>query len=197
MTQRLVLIAAVFFMLINTAVFAADNNPHVLMKTSKGDIEIELFADKAPKSVANFLRYVDEDFYNDTIFHRVILGFMIQGGGFDADYNKKHTHDGVQNEADNGLKNKRGTLAMARTAAPHSATAQFFINLEDNKFLNHPGQDGWGYAVFGKVVKGMDVVNTIGDTRTGSGGPFPKNVPREMIMIKSVERIPSIQTSEK
>jgi len=183
-------------MLLNTALFAA-NNPHALIHTNKGDIEIELFADKAPKSVANFLRYVDEDFYDDTIFHRVILGFMIQGGGFDADYNKKHTHDGVENEAKNGLKNKRGTLAMARTAAPHSGTAQFFINLENNKFLNYPGQDDWGYAVFGKVVKGMDVVTAIGDERTGAGGPFQQNVPRDSIIIKKISRIPSIQTMEK
>jgi len=136
----------------------------VLVKTSMGDIELALDGDKAPESVKNFLKYADEGFYNGTIFHRVMKGFMIQGGGFSQDFQRKETNPPIQNEAKNGLKNKRGTLAMARTRAPHSATAQFFINHIDNNFLDYPGQDGWGYAVFGMVTKGMEVVDKIAET---------------------------------
>lgn len=174
------------------------DNPRVLMKTSMGDIELELYPQQAPKSVENFLRYVDEGFYNDTIFHRVIMGFMIQGGGFTESYDKKHTYDPVHNEAQNRLKNSTGTISMARTAAPHSATSQFYINLSDNDFLDYPGQDGWGYTVFGKVVdkKSMGTVNAIGDVRTGSAGPFPKNVPVETVRILEVSRIPQVINTE-
>ena len=139
------------------------DNPTVLLETSSGDILVELFPEQAPKTVANFLQYVDDGFYTNTIFHRVIPGFMIQGGGLSARMDEKPTREPVPNEADNGLKNARGTLAMARTRDPHSATAQFFINLVDNEFLDHtaPSTDGWGYCVFGKVTEGLDVVDKI------------------------------------
>ena len=143
--------------------------PMILMKTSKGDIKIELFADKAPISVKNFLQYVDEKHYNGTIFHRVINGFMIQGGGFTASMAQKPTKAPIKNEATNGLKNKRGTIAMARTSDINSATSQFFINVADNGFLDHqaPNPQGFGYCVFGKVVEGMDVVDQIKGVKTG------------------------------
>jgi cyclophilin family peptidyl-prolyl cis-trans isomerase len=160
----------------------------VLMKTNKGDIVLELNADKAPKTVANFLRYVDEGFYDGTIFHRVIKGFMIQGGGYTPDMVKKNTHEPIENEAKNGLKNVRGSIAMARTGDPHSATSQFFINHVNNPNLDYPSFDGWGYAVFGKVVSGMEVVDAIAATPTGPHGPM-RDVPREPIIIQSVRRI--------
>ncbi|WP_027178936.1 peptidylprolyl isomerase [Maridesulfovibrio bastinii] len=165
------------------------SNPQVLMETAEGEILIELYEDKAPKTVENFLRYVDEKFYEGTIFHRVINNFMIQGGGFDFSMQQKETHDPIENEANNGLKNELGTLAMARTMDPHSATAQFFINVKDNSFLNHTAKsmDGWGYCVFGKVVDGMDVVEKIKKVRTGSYGPMD-DVPKEPISIISVAR---------
>lgn len=152
----------------------------VLMTTNRGDIEIELFDDKAPISVKNFLEYTNSGFYNDTIFHRVIADFMIQGGGFTIDMDKKDTYDSIQNEAQNGLLNERGTLAMARTMVPHSATSQFFINLKDNDFLNFSSESpqGWGYAVFGKVTQGLEVVDEIGrvETFTSRGmGDVPRN----------------------
>jgi cyclophilin family peptidyl-prolyl cis-trans isomerase len=159
----------------------------VLLQTSKGDITLELDADKAPETVKNFLRYVDEGFYDGTIFHRVIKNFMIQGGGFTPTMTQKKTHDPVKNEAKNGLKNGRGTVAMARTSDPHSATAQFFINHKDNDFLDYPGQDGWGYTVFGKVTGGMDVVDAIASAPTGTRGSF-RDVPTETITILSVKR---------
>jgi len=166
----------------------ADDNakPRVRLVTTLGDIVLELDHSKAPKSVENFLAYVNEGFYEGTIFHRVIDGFMIQGGGFTQDFMKKPTHSPIQNEADNGLKNERGTIAMARTGDPHSATAQFFINVVNNDFLDYrsPTPRGWGYAVFGKVVEGMDVVDNIRHTPTGSGGPFRKDVPRTPIVIE-------------
>ena len=158
----------------------------VVISTSKGDIKLELYPDKAPKTVENFLTYVDEGFYEGTIFHRVINGFMIQGGGFDADFQKKKTHSPVDNEAKNGLKNLRGTIAMARTADPHSATAQFFINHKNNTALDYPSRDGWGYCVFGKVTGGMDVVDEIAKTSTGSNKFFRRDVPKENIEIKKV-----------
>ena len=163
---------------------AAD--PQVDVRTNAGTIRLELYPAKAPKSVENFLQYVKDGHYNGTVFHRVIDGFMIQGGGFDKAYNQKPTRKPVENEAKNGLKNAVGTIAMARTNVPHSATAQFFINVKDNDFLNYPGQDGWGYAVFGKVVDGMDVVMKIAKTPTGSGGPFRSDVPREPVVIESM-----------
>jgi cyclophilin family peptidyl-prolyl cis-trans isomerase len=140
----------------------------VLLKTSAGEITIALDAEKAPKSVANFLAYVDAGFYDGTIFHRVIPDFMIQGGGLDPDMQKKPTREPVENEAANGLKNVRGSIAMARTNDPHSATAQFFINHKDNPNLDHPSFDGWGYAVFGRVSEGMDVVDTIAAVKNGN-----------------------------
>ncbi len=158
----------------------------IVISTSKGDIKLELYADKAPKTVENFLKYVDEGFYEGTIFHRVINGFMIQGGGFDADFQKKNTHSPVDNEAKNGLKNLRGTIAMARTADPHSATAQFFINHKNNTALDYPSRDGWGYCVFGKVTEGMDVVDEIAKTPTGPNKFVGRDAPKESIEIKKV-----------
>ena len=162
---------------------AAD--PQVDLKTNHGTIRIELYPAKAPKTVENFLQYVKDGHFNGTIFHRVIDSFMIQGGGFDKSYKQKPTRAPIENEAKNGLKNDLGTVAMARTSAPHSASSQFFINGKNNDFLNAPGQDGWGYTVFGKVVSGMDVVTKISKTPTGSGGPFPTDAPREMVVIES------------
>jgi peptidyl-prolyl cis-trans isomerase B (cyclophilin B) len=165
----------------------ATQQPRVLIETTMGDISLELFPEKSPKTVENFLQYVDEGFYDGSIFHRVIDGFMIQGGGFDQDYNRRETRDAVLNEADNGLRNERGTIAMARTGDPHSATAQFFINHSDNPALDHRNKGaGWGYAVFGKVIDGMDVVDAIATTQTGPGGPFGQDAPREMVVIKQI-----------
>ncbi len=162
----------------------------VVIDTSFGTIDVALEDERAPKSVQNFLAYVDAQHYDGTVFHRVIDGFMAQGGGFDERYEKKPTNAPVQNEADNGLKNTRGTLAMARTSDPHSATAQFFINVADNAFLDHKSKSGseWGYAVFGKVTGGMDVVDKIKAVKTGSQGPFAKDAPVQPIVIRSVRR---------
>ena len=164
-------------------------NPVVVMETSHGTVTIELWADKAPKTVENFLRYTDEKFFDGTIFHRVIPNFMIQGGGFTKDMQKKETHAPIKNEARADVPNARGTLAMARTNVVDSATAQFFINHKDNAFLNHRNKTprGYGYAVFGKVVKGMDVLDKIAATPTGNAGPY-QNVPKTPIIIKSVRR---------
>lgn len=158
----------------------------VLMQTSLGDILIELDEAKAPKTCANFLAYVENGHYKDTIFHRVINNFMIQGGGFMADMMQKATLEPIENEAKNGLSNATGTIAMARTNAPHSATAQFFINVADNAFLDHPGHDGWGYCVFGKVVGGMDVINRIKTTKTATKAGH-QDVPVEIISIKDAK----------
>ena len=159
----------------------------VTLHTSMGDITLELDAEKAPKTVANFLQYARDGFYDGTIFHRVINNFMIQGGGMTADMTQKTTRAPVENEANNGLKNKTGTIAMARTNDPHSATAQFFINVADNDFLDHraPTAQGWGYAVFGKVTAGMDVVEKIKAVATGSKG-FHQDVPRDAATIERV-----------
>ena len=161
----------------------------VELDTTEGKIVIELDAAKAPKTVANFLAYVKAGHYDGTIFHRVIANFMIQGGGYDASYAKKPTNAPIQNEADNGLSNLRGTIAMARTSAPHSATAQFFINVVDNAGLDHKDKtsQGWGYCVFGKVVSGMDAVDKIKATPTGAGGPFSKDVPKTPMVINSAK----------
>jgi len=158
----------------------------ITLHTNYGDIVIELDFEKAPKTAANFKQYVEEGFYNGTIFHRVIDGFMVQGGGFTEDFEQKKTRDQIENEADNGLQNVTGTLAMARTNDPHSATAQFFINVKDNSFLNHSGKNssGWGYCVFGKVTDGMDVVNKIKAVKTGSKGHH-QDVPKEPVIIQS------------
>jgi cyclophilin family peptidyl-prolyl cis-trans isomerase len=161
-------------------------NPVVVLSTSLGDITVELFADKAPITVKNFLEYVDAGFYNGTIFHRVIPDFMIQGGGLTEAMQPKQTRPPIKNEADNGQRNSRGTLAMARTGDINSATAQFFINLKDNTFLDHQVRD-FGYAVFGKVTGGMEVVDKIAAVRTGTKG-MQQNVPLEPVIIKSVRR---------
>ncbi|MBK8993327.1 MAG: peptidyl-prolyl cis-trans isomerase [Gammaproteobacteria bacterium] len=159
----------------------------VTLHTSMGDISLELDAEKAPKTVANFLQYARDGFYDGTIFHRVIDNFMIQGGGMTADMAQKQTRAPVDNEANNGLKNKTGTVAMARTNDPHSATAQFFINVADNAFLDHtaPTAQGWGYAVFGRVTAGMDVVEKIKAVATGNKG-FHQDVPKEAVTIERV-----------
>jgi peptidyl-prolyl cis-trans isomerase B (cyclophilin B) len=163
---------------------------HVSFETNLGAFTIELDAARAPKTVANFLRYLDGDHYTGTIFHRVIAGFMAQGGGYDAAYQKKAVQAPVDNEADNGLRNLRGTVAMARTSDPHSATAQFFVSLADNAFLDHKGKTDrdWGYTVFGKVTEGMDVVDRMGAVRTGARGPFAKDAPLEPVVITSARR---------
>ncbi|MCO7621485.1 peptidylprolyl isomerase [Pseudomonas guariconensis] len=169
-----------------TSVMASDKNPHVLLDTSFGPVEIELNAEKAPISTKNFLEYVDSGFYNNTIFHRVIPGFMAQGGGFTDRMVQKPTRDPIRNEASNGLANTRGTLAMARTSDPNSATSQFFINVADNDFLN-PGRDR-GYAVFGKVTKGMEVVDQIVNSPTTIKQGM-RDVPADPVYIKSAKRI--------
>jgi cyclophilin family peptidyl-prolyl cis-trans isomerase len=165
-------------------------DPVVEVVTSQGTFAIELDPAKAPKSVENFLRYVDAKHYDGTIFHRVIATFMVQGGGYDRNFEKKPTQAPVPNEADNGLKNVRGSVAMARTGDPHSATSQFFVNVVDNGFLDHTGKDerGWGYCVFGRVIEGMEVVDKIKGAKTGSHGPFSKDAPDEPIVITRANR---------
>lgn len=160
----------------------------VLLTTNHGNITIELDAEKAPKTVENFLAYVNSGHYAGTIFHRVIDGFMIQGGGFEPGMKQKPTNEPVENEAKNGLKNSMYTLAMARTSAPHSASAQFFINVNDNGFLDYPGQDGWGYCVFGKVTDGIDVVEKIRAVKTTRSGMFA-DVPVDDVVIEKAEVI--------
>lgn len=176
--------------LLCTHALAAD--PRVELKTNMGSITLELYPDKAPKTVENFLQYVKEGFFKGTIFHRVIPNFMVQGGGFSVDLVQKKTRAPVPNEANNGLKNDVGTIAMARTSDPHSATAQFFINHRNNDFLNFtaPSQQGWGYTVFGKVIKGMDVVNKIAAIATGPTGPFASDVPRKAVVIEDAKILP-------
>ncbi len=188
--MRRFLLAGLALLTLTLAGTALAANPKVNVQTNKGLIVIELYPDQAPQSGANFLAYVDAGFYDGTIFHRVIPDFMIQGGGFTADLEKKETRAPIPNEADNGLKNERGTLAMARTNDPHSATAQFFINHKDNAFLDHSGKTprGWGYAVFGRVTDGMSVVDAIAATPTGGKGMFPKDVPLETIVIEKATR---------
>jgi peptidyl-prolyl cis-trans isomerase A (cyclophilin A) len=166
----------------------AQPNPQVLMRTSAGEIVIELYPDKAPKTVENFLQYVDDKHYDGTIFHRVISNFMVQGGGFGRDMKQKPTRAGIPLESKNGLKNDAGWVAMARTSVPDSATAQFFINVVNNDMLNHPQPDGNGYAVFGKVVKGMETVESIRKVKTGSSG-MHRDVPTEPVVIESVTRV--------
>lgn len=160
----------------------------VTIETNLGNITVELYPDKAPKTVENFLNYVNDGHYEGTIFHRVIPGFMVQGGGFTQDFKQKSTKSPIKNEADNGLKNNRGTLAMARTSDPNSASTQFFINLVDNSFLDYsaPTTQGWGYAVFGKVITGMDIVDQIAKTPTGRAGPFASDVPKTAVIINKI-----------
>ncbi|OON39312.1 peptidylprolyl isomerase A [Izhakiella australiensis] len=173
---------------VSAPVLAAKNDTHVMLTTSAGNIELELNNQKAPISVKNFVDYVNSGFYNNTIFHRVIPGFMIQGGGFTAEMQQKNTNPPIKNEADNGLLNSRGTIAMARTADKDSATSQFFINIADNAFLDH-GQRDFGYAVFGKVVKGMDVADKIAQVQTHNVGPY-QNVPVKPVVILSAKVLP-------
>ena len=178
---------------VSLAAGAADkpvDNPRVVLDTSKGKIVLELYLQKAPDTVVNFLGYVDAKFYDGTIFHRVIPNFMIQGGGFSADMQRKPGKGPIKNEADKGLQNNRGTIAMARTGDPHSATAQFFINSINNDFLNHKNktQQGWGYAAFGKVIEGMDVVDAISAVKTTRRGGF-RDVPVEPVVIKTARRV--------
>jgi peptidyl-prolyl cis-trans isomerase B (cyclophilin B) len=158
----------------------------VLLTTNHGNIKLDLYADKAPKSVENFLAYVNAGHYNGTIFHRVIDGFMVQGGGFEPGMKQKPTNATVENEAKNGLKNEPYTVAMARTSDPHSASAQFFINVKNNAFLDYPGQDGWGYCVFGKVIEGQDVVDKIRAVKTTRSGMFA-DVPADDVVIEKAE----------
>lgn len=185
------------FVLLFSFLFLSSNghaeNVTVKIKTSLGNVTIELHSAKAPKTVANFLQYVDDGFYKNTVFHRVIPNFMVQGGGFDTDLNQKPTRSPIPIESDTGLKNDIGTIAMARTSDPNSATAQFFINVAKNDFLNFnaPNASGYGYAVFGKVIKGMEVVNKITSTPTGSSGPFSRDVPKTNIIIQDITRISS------
>ncbi|WP_428635097.1 peptidylprolyl isomerase [Sedimenticola sp.] len=188
MNRRLFSLLLPLIMLLGITSQANADSVRVLMKTSLGEIELELDGDKAPITVENFLRYVDEGFYNGTIFHRVINGFMIQGGGFTPDLDQKRGHAPIQNEAKNRLSNARGTIAMARTNAPHSATSQFFINHQDNDNLDYPSFDGWGYAVFGRVTKGMDTVDRIADVSTTTKMGM-QNVPVTPVKIESVTRI--------
>ncbi|WP_026288965.1 MULTISPECIES: peptidylprolyl isomerase [unclassified Thioalkalivibrio] len=167
----------------------AESSPKVALETTHGRIVLQLDAEAAPETVANFLQYVDDGFYDGTLFHRVIPGFMVQGGGMDKDMRQKPTRDPIRNEADNGLKNKVGAVSMARTQDPHSATAQFFVNVNDNDFLNHtaPNPQGWGYTVFGEVVEGMDVVRTIEGVPTGRSG-MHQDVPQEPVVLESARR---------
>ena len=184
------LFAFILISLVCMLLNSAYANPKVLMETSKGNITIELYEKEAPITVKNFLSYVSEGFYNNLIFHRVIPNFMIQGGGFDAKMNQKPVKDPIKNEARRGLNNKRGTLAMARTNVINSATAQFFINLINNDFLDHKdnSSSGFGYAVFGEVIEGMDVVDNIGKTSTHAFGMF-RDVPINEITIKNMSAI--------
>ena len=183
------LLGIVCALLLSAGAFAA--NPQVEIKTNFGAVTVELYPEKAPKTVENFLQYVKSGFYKDAIFHRVIPGFMIQGGGFSKAMEQKPTRDPVGIESNNGLKNDAGTIAMARTQNPNSATAQFFINLSNNSFLNYtaPTVRGYGYTVFGKVIKGMDVVENIAKLPTGAGGPFPQDVPQQQVVIEDAKLV--------
>ncbi|SEL40352.1 peptidyl-prolyl cis-trans isomerase B (cyclophilin B) [Ectothiorhodospira marina] len=187
MIRQCVVLLALLSLTMGNQVMAETDNPKVQIETTKGTLVLELYADKAPETVENFLTYVRDGFYDGTIFHRVIPGFMVQGGGFTPDMQQKPTRDPIRNEANNGLSNEVGTLAMARTPNPHSATAQFFINVEHNRFLDFTAEtpQGWGYAVFGKVVEGMDVVESIVAVPTGSQG-MHQDVPKEPIVLNSV-----------
>ena len=193
--MRLMILNLIFSGVVMVSAFsgesmAAEKNPVVVMETSMGNVKIELDQAKAPISVKNFLSYVDDKFYNGTIFHRVISNFMIQGGGFTADMQQKPTKAQIKNEAGNGLRNKRGTLAMARTMVVDSASSQFFINVVDNDFLDYRDNSpqGFGYAVFGKVIEGMEVVDKIKSVKTGNKMGF-QDVPEESVVIKSIKRV--------
>jgi peptidyl-prolyl cis-trans isomerase A (cyclophilin A)/peptidyl-prolyl cis-trans isomerase B (cyclophilin B) len=193
-TQHITRLIPVLLLLCSTASSAAGGtaNPHVEIKTNLGSIILELYPDKAPKTVENFLRYVKDGYYTGTIFHRVIPRFMIQGGGVDKDFRQKPARPPIENEAANGLKNDVGTVSMARTSDPHSASSQFFINVANNAFLNHTARtpQGYGYTVFGKVIKGMEVANRIAGAPTGPAGPFPADVPNVTVVIEDARLIP-------
>ena len=199
MKQLLAIVILALTGLMPATAFTQDNNTDtkgtgmvtVTMQTSKGVITLELDGDKAPDTVANFVAYANAGHYDGTIFHRVISNFMIQGGGFTTDMKRKEARAPIDNEADNGLRNERGTIAMARTSNPHSATAQFFIHTKNNDFLNHKGKSpqGWGYAVFGRVAEGTDVVDAISGVKTGTRGRF-RDVPADPIVIKRAARLP-------
>lgn len=188
MLQRLIIVSGIFFLLGASPLWAAEQ---LVIETTRGDIRVELDAEKAPESVKNFLAYVDAGFYEGTVFHRVIRDFMIQGGGFDTNLKMKKGRPAIKNEAGNGLKNLRGTLAMARTNVVDSATSQFFINLKDNTFLDHRDEtaQGFGYAVFGRVVEGMDVVDRIGTSPTRSQNALFSDLPKDQVVITAVRRL--------
>ena len=191
--KRMILLAILFiypFALFGENHTMSEEKIQISMKTNKGEIKIDLLPDKSPNTVKNFLTYIEKNHFAGTIFHRVIPGFMIQGGGFDQDMSEKETISPIKNEANNGLKNARGSIAMARTTDPHSATAQFFINVNDNDFLNYSSESeqGWGYCVFGNVSSGMDIVDTIVNTPTGNAG-MHQDVPVETIIIEKVSII--------
>ena len=190
-TTMKILLGVICALLGSATVFAA--NPQVEIRTSLGAVTVELYPDKAPKTVENFLQYVKSGFYRDSIFHRVIPGFMVQGGGFSKAMEQRPTRDPVAIESANGLKNDKGTVAMARTQDPNSATAQFFINVADNAFLNYtaPTGRGYGYTVFGKVIEGMSVIEQIAQVPTGAGGPFPQDVPRQQVVIEDMTMVES------
>ncbi len=187
------------FMLCITPFAAAEDRPQVMIETNMGNILLELNPKAAPITVENFLNYVNSGYYSNTIFHRVIKDFMIQGGGFTTDFTKKETDKGIKNEANNGLENVRGSVAMARTTVPNSATSQFFINTVNNRFLNHssPTPRGWGYAVFAQVIDGMDVVDEIRNLKTGSGGPFRKDVPKQEVVMTKVYVVNNAESASK
>ena len=182
------LLAGLFILPAQAASTTKGKMKMVKLETNHGTITLQLDAEKAPITTQNFLDYVNSGFYSNVIFHRVIPNFMIQGGGFEPGMKQKKTNDPIKNEAANGLKNDKYTIAMARTGDPHSASAQFFINTKNNSFLDYPGQDGWGYCVFGKVIEGMDVVDAIGKVTTGSSG-FHQDVPKEDVVIIKAEEI--------
>lgn len=192
MKQYLQILLGIVLTLASVTAWSSDDtakpteNPMVVFSTNYGDIKIELYPEQAPITVENFLSYVDDGFFDGTIFHRVIPGFVLQGGGFTPEMEQKKTKEPIKNEADNGLKNERGTLSMARTQVVDSATSQFFINLKDNAFLDHGGRD-FGYAVFGKVVEGMDVVDEIAKVRTGNRGGH-QDVPVEPVQVETAKR---------
>jgi cyclophilin family peptidyl-prolyl cis-trans isomerase len=192
MMQTALRLALSFLMCFVLTAQAQSTNPQVKFVTSAGEFIVEVYPDKTPKTAENFLSYVRDGHYNGTLFHRVINNFMVQGGGYDTKYNEKNTrppikHEGAETKSNGGLRNTVGTLSMARTNNPHSASAQFFINVKDNDFLDHQSttSQGWGYVAFGKVISGMDVVNRIKATPTGPGGPFPTDVPQTPVVIQS------------
>lgn len=188
MKKGIALVVGLFFLLAATMTEAEaqSGKPQVQFKTTMGDFTVELEPERAPKTVANFLEYVRAGHYDGTIFHRVINNFMVQGGGFTADYRQKPTRGPIPNEADRALKNERGTIAMARTSDPNSATAQFFVNLKANGFLDHTSKttQGWGYTAFGRVIDGMNIIARIGVTPTGPAGPFREDAPQKQVVIE-------------